>query len=111
MNKTNSDNKKSKQPVYVLSKSAFDSIFHMLRNHTSLPAKEYGTIQSKEEINKALNKIKFDENDEVLVSKVMEVINEFYSYKLVPGTNSALDSYKTLIKVNRKNKKSSLQQI
>lgn len=98
--------KHSKQPVFVLTKSAFDSIFHMLRNHTSLPAKEYGTIGSKEEINKALIKIKFDENDEVLVSKVVDVINKFYSHKLVPGTNSALDSIKASVKANRKHKKS-----
>lgn len=92
-----------KQPIYVLTRKQFDYIFNWYRTSAKLPLSNLslGTFTTLEELNESLDSLKFDSNDEILVSKVMEMLNDHYTSKMVAHANSSLDYIKTQIYYKR----------
>jgi len=100
-----------KQPIYVLTRKQFDYIFKWYRTGPKFPNPNLslGTFTSLEELNESLDSLKFDSNDEILVSKVMEMLNDHYTSKMIAYANHSLDYIKGQIYYKRSIK--SLQQI
>lgn len=89
-----------KQPIYIISKKHLDDIFDHAVNHAVIPHSHdlykhyWGTLSSKKEFIDMINSITFDENNNVLISKVMEIINKRLVAEKGENVNRALISYK-----------------
>lgn len=97
------------QPIYVIDRKDFDRVFLVARSSWAYGL-YFGTITCAEDWNAMRDEVKFDTNDQVLVSKVMEAINSRFSWKLGRGdrfsrpTNGALVFLKKQINYCRKPK-------
>lgn len=100
---------KPKQPIYVIDRKDFDRVFTVARPSWAY-GRYFGTITCAEDWNAMRDGVKFDKNDQVLISKVMEVINARFSWKLIAGDaygrplNGALVFLKKQINYRRKPK-------
>lgn len=100
---------KTKQPIYVIDRKDFDYIFPIPRSSWAYGL-YFGTITCAEEYQAMRDEIIFDENDQVLISKVMEAINKRLSHKLGQSdrfnrkTNGHLTYIKRQINYRRKPK-------
>lgn len=100
---------KTKQPVYVIDRKDFDRAFSIPRSGWAYGL-YFGTIACAEDWQAMRDEIKFDENDQVLISKVMEAINARFSWKLIASDgygrplNGALVYLKKQINSHRKSK-------
>jgi hypothetical protein len=103
INSKNIVNMKTKQPVYVIDRKDFDYVFPIPRSGWAYGL-YFGTITCAEDWQAMRDEIKFDENDQVLISKVMEAINERYNHKLIGRSNGALVHLKKQINYRRKPK-------
>ena len=80
---------KSKQPIYIFTKSDFHRRCYWCVPHDSWVYGPYfGTIRSAAEYQNMIDEIVFDENGCCLVSKAMEVINKRLCNKLSPPMHS-----------------------
>ena len=95
------------QPVYVITKYKFDLLFRdsskfgIPHPNEELYLGYWGKLNSIEDYHNMLDSVKFDDNNEALVSKVMEAFNSNMSNKLSPNANGRLNYMKSIVKKNR----------
>lgn len=97
---------KMNQPIFVITRSNFERAFDgVLRERQRLPRFDNSYLQwgkgNIDTVAAKLREIKFDHNDEVLVSTVMEVLNSLFTAKMVRGANDCLKFYKKQVKYKR----------
>ena len=72
----------SKQPIYVIDRNELYRVFGPARSGWAY-GWYFGNITCAEDWNAMRDEVKFDKNDQVLISKVMEVINKRFTSKLI----------------------------